>query len=71
MKYIFILYAFDMVDLYIIIYILGQSLHSLTCMKNYAQYKMGKREYGCKRNNFMRYYGYIFTNLVGSYLLVH
>jgi hypothetical protein len=44
MKYIFILYAFDMVDLCIIIYILGQSLHSLICMENYAQHKMDRRE---------------------------
>jgi hypothetical protein len=37
MKYIFTLYACDMVDICIIIYILSQSLHSLTCTKNYAQ----------------------------------
>jgi hypothetical protein len=36
MKCIFILYTFDMVDLCIIIYMLAQSLHSLTFTKNYA-----------------------------------
>jgi hypothetical protein len=44
MKYIFILCAFVIVDLCIIIYILYQNLHNLTCTKNYAQHKMGRRE---------------------------
>jgi hypothetical protein len=41
MKYIFILYAFGIVDLCIIIYTLGQSL---TCMENYV-HNMGRRDY--------------------------
>jgi fatty-acid desaturase len=45
MKHIFILYAFGIVDLHIIIYTLGKSLQSLTCMKNYAQHIIGRREY--------------------------
>jgi hypothetical protein len=36
MKYISILYAFDMVDLCIIIYILSQNLHFLTYAENYV-----------------------------------
>jgi hypothetical protein len=35
MKYICILYVFGLVDLHITIYIFGQSLQSLTWMKNY------------------------------------
>lgn len=34
------MYLIDMVDLCIIIYILGQSLHSLTSTENYGQHKM-------------------------------
>jgi hypothetical protein len=45
MKYIFMLYVFDMVDLCIIIYIFDQNLHNVTCTKNYAQHKIGRRKY--------------------------
>jgi hypothetical protein len=45
MKYIFILYAFYIVNIYIILYILDQILKSLTCTKTYAHHIMGRREH--------------------------
>jgi hypothetical protein len=47
MKYTFILYSYDIVDLHIIIYICKNKLLDLTCTKNYARHIMdimGRRE---------------------------
>jgi hypothetical protein len=41
-----------MVHLCIVIYILCQNLHSLTCAKNYAQHKKCSREYMCTHLNY-------------------
>jgi hypothetical protein len=45
MKYTFLLYAFVIVDLCIIIYVVGQRLHNLTCTEDYVQHNMGRRKY--------------------------
>jgi hypothetical protein len=47
MKYIFILYAFDIIKFIIFVYIVDQTLQSLTLTKPNMHPKLGMREYIC------------------------